>query len=177
MRLALLATFTVSALVTPLVACGGDDGGPITDPGTWLDTYVGRLCAKAHACKADFPPAQGDFATSWGADVTACKATFLTPERVRASVTGGKATFDPAKGDQCLSMLPYDSQDCPAFWAGSDPDICGTVFAGTVAANGACANGLECMTGLACASGTCMPQGVTGPAAGRSNLNAALAGN
>ena len=155
MRLALSAALTAAALVTPFVACGGDDGGTITDPGTWLDTYVTKLCTKAHECKA----------------------MFLTPERVRTSVSSGKVTFDASKGSQCLAMLPYDTQTCPAFWAGTDPDACTGVLTGTVALNGACANSLECTTGLSCAQNVCSSPGVTGPGAARSNLNAALAGN
>lgn len=179
MRLAPLAPFALAAvLAAPLVACGGDDGdSTITDPGTWLDAYVAKLCAKAHACKADFPTGGGTFEDSWGADPTACKATFLTPAQVRASVTAGRATFNAQAGHDCLAMLPYDSQTCPDFWNTSDPEVCAMVFAGTGANGDVCDNGLECMTGLSCSAGHCTAPAVAGGAhPGESGLHAALAG-
>lgn len=176
MRLALLASLTAAALLTPLAACGGDDGdSTITDPGTWLETYITKLCTKAHACKADYVPSGSEtFEDAWGADVTACKATFITAAQVRASVTAGKATFNADAGKQCLAMLPYDGQTCPDFWATSDPAVCGTVFMGTVAASGACANGLECQSGLFCVQGVCTAPNADAPRSGVGRLNTAV---
>lgn len=178
MRLALATTLLAAALVTPLAACGDDGGGKITDAGTWLETYIGKLCTKAHECKADYVPSGTEtFEDAWGVDVAACKGQFITAEQVRASVTAGKATFNADAGEQCLAMLGYDSQTCTQFWSTEDPAVCRTVFAGTVAASGACANGLECMSGLFCVQGTCTAPGVNGgPGAGVSNLRAALNG-
>ncbi len=167
MRLAPLA----AVVSLSLVACGGSDddgGGLITDPGLWIERYVGVLCAKVHECKAEWRPQGGEtFEMAWGADVDACKGVFLTPEQVRSSVDSGKAMFNPSAGGECLATLPYDSQTCEQFWATPDPAVCGMVLVGTVAAGGPCANGLECVTGLACVSGSCMALSVAprGPAA------------
>jgi hypothetical protein len=178
MRSALAAMLVTAALVTPFAACGGDDGdggGTITDAGLWLDTYIAKLCTKAHACKADYVPQSTEtFEDVWGADVAACKSGFLTAEQVRTSVSSGKTTFNAAAGAQCLAMLPYDGQACPDFWSTNDPEVCSTVFAGTVAAGGACSNGLECMSGLFCASGMCSAGAA--PSGARSQLRGALDG-
>jgi hypothetical protein len=179
MRLARLAPLTLAAtLLIPLVACGGSDDGDsmITDPGAWLEAYVGELCPKVHACKADWMSQGGEtFADAWGADVAGCKAIFLTADQVRMSVSNGKATFNATAGRDCLAMLNYDSQTCPAFWAASDPAVCATVYTGTVTAGGACANGLECAAGLACAQGTCMSTAVAPRGAVASDLRSVLA--
>jgi hypothetical protein len=160
MRQALLATSTAAALLTPLGACGGDDGETITDPGTWLDTYVARLCAKVHACAASYVPTGGEtFEEQWGATEAACKAIFLTADQVRTSVASGRAVFDADAGRDCLAMLGFDDLSCPEFWDSADPAVCRTVYRGTVAAGGACAISLECVSGFFCIDQTCqMPQ-------------------
>jgi hypothetical protein len=179
MRAALIASIAL------LGACAGDDGhsGPIIDArgdsgssldaGAWLETYIARLCTKAHSCKASYPSQQGEtFEDVWGGDVSACKANFLTADQVRASVATGKTLYDADAGAQCLAMLPYDLQTCAEFWSTNDPAICGSVFRGTVTAGGACSNGLECQPGLSCISGTC----TAGALPWASNLRRALAG-
>ena len=169
MRLAFAPSLAATLIASiALTACGGDDGETITDAGTWLETYVARLCPKAHACRTEFPDGDAAFVIAWKVDVDACKSGFLPAAEVRASVASGQAAFDASQGRECLAALAYDQQTCPTFWTSADPDACADVLTGNVGAGDACANQLECSGGLSCLDSRCaMPPMMRGSDAGR----------
>lgn len=160
MRLPLAASAVVAS--TLAVGCSGDGGAAITDGGTWLDTYVGRLCAKAHACRESYGTGAGPtFEEAWGTDAADCRLRFPSAAEVRDAVAGGTCAFDADAGESCLSDLAYEQESCEAFWAGTDPDVCSGVLVGLVGAGGACESGLECAPGLVCTDGRCGGAGAT----------------
>jgi hypothetical protein len=135
-----------------LPACHGGAMGPVaaTEIGAQL---VDAECAYLVRC-------------GLSPDVPTCKAIELPDAtRLDAELKSGKVLYDAQAGGDCLTAVA--AQTCARSERFRTPQACDDAFAGTVAADGACVSGDECMSGnctytncpasMACCPGKCGP--------------------
>ena len=114
---------------------------------------------------SDFPAAATDAFCTYAArcgqmpDKATCKAAAGTDTgQLSADVTAGKIKYDGKAAAACFDAMRSASCNYSDPFNAGEPQVCKDVFKGTVADNGVCYSGSECVSG-SCGGGVCSGSG------------------
>jgi hypothetical protein len=138
----------------------GSGGGSTGQVEAFVEQLVGKLCAHAMSCRAQYPAGTGaTFEDEWGADQNDCVTgdeDYEQRTQIAQLVATGKLDFDATAAAECLGNPEFPAA-CSAFFTDYDwPDACYDALAGNTATGGACTTYWECSADdTDCVAGTC----------------------